>query len=265
MRPRKSWGQHFLVDYNIQRKILDLARIQPKDRVVEIGTGYGILTKGLLERGADVIGIELDRHLVQLLREEIPAASLLHLIEGDALRFPYQEVQGPYKVVANLPYYIATPLLFRLLDARQHILLMVLMLQKEVADRMVASVGDKSYGALSVIVQFYADVQVAFPVLRSCFRPRPGIDSCVVTVTPSPAPKASVLNEPYFLKVVKGAFAYRRKRLANALFHAGFPMLAIEAAIREVGLIPMRRGETLSLGEFASLANALFLQGAEKD
>ncbi len=210
-----------------------------------------------------MVGIEIDRHLVQRLREEIPATPRFHLIEAEALRFPYQEVQGPYKVVANLPYYIATPLLFRLLEERDHIPLMVLMLQKEVANRMAASVGDEGYGALSVIVQFYADVRKAFPVLRACFRPRPKIDSCVVTITPLPAARTPVLNEPYFLKVVKGAFAYRRKRLANALFHAGFPLLEIETAMREIGLVPTRRGETLSLGEFASLANVLFLQGTK--
>ena len=198
VRPRKSWGQHFLIDYNIQRKILDLAGVQPGEHVVEVGPGRGILTKGLLERGASVTAIEIDPHLIDLVRKEIPDPRL-DLVSGDALRYPYEEIPGRYKVVANLPYYISTPLLFRFLQERHQIDRMVLMLQKEVAERLAAGVGKKSYGALSVILQFHADIRIAFTVSPTCFRPRPQVGSAVISVDFLPAPRLPLRDEALFL------------------------------------------------------------------
>lgn len=255
-RPRKSWGQNFLIDHNIQRKILDAAEIAPGERIVEIGPGRGILTKGLLDRGADVLAIEIDPLLVGMLRQEIPSARL-DLVQADALQYRYDQIPSPYKVVANLPYYLSTPLLFRLLEERQRIPRMVLMLQKEVAERLVASVGGKNYGVLSVMVQLYAEVRIAFRVSRSCFRPRPDVDSSVIILTPFPQPRVPIADEALFGRVVRGAFGHRRKRLANALTDAGFPRDRVDAALRKIGLDPARRGETLSLTEFASLADTL--------
>jgi 16S rRNA (adenine1518-N6/adenine1519-N6)-dimethyltransferase len=253
-RPKKSWGQHFLIDYNIQRKILDTAQIQPGERIVEIGPGRGILTQGLLDRGAEVTAIEIDPLLIQPLREQFPR---LHLVQADALRYAYDQVPAPYKVVANLPYNISTPLLFQFLEERTRISRMVLMLQREVAARLVASVGSKTYGALSAIFQFYADLQIAFIVPRTCFRPRPQVDSAVVTITPLPAPRVSVRNEAYFIRVVKGAFGHRRKQLVNALADAGFDRKKVEEALAKTGIAATRRGETLTLPEFAHLADIL--------
>lgn len=255
-RPRKSWGQNFLIDHNIQRKILDAAEIRPGERVVEIGPGRGILTQGLLERGAELLAIEIDPLLVEMLRQEI-ASSHFHLVEGDALQYPYSELPSPYKVVANLPYYVSTPLLFRLLEERRRISRMVLMLQREVAERLVASVGGKNYGVLSVLVQLYADVRIAFPVSKNCLRPRPDVDSVVIILTPLPDPRLSVRDEALFSRVVRGAFGHRRKRLTNALTDAGFQKAQVEAALQKTGIDPARRGETLSLSEFAFLADAL--------
>ncbi|MFQ5779974.1 MAG: 16S rRNA (adenine(1518)-N(6)/adenine(1519)-N(6))-dimethyltransferase RsmA [Nitrospiria bacterium] len=260
VRPRKSWGQHFLIDANIQRKILDAAEIQPEEHVIEIGPGLGILTKGLLERGARVTAIEVDPILVDRIRKEITTTEppRLDLITGDALRYPYQEIQGPYKVVANLPYYLSTPLLFRLLEGHRRIRRMVLMVQKEVADRLAAAVGTKSYGALSIAVQYYADIQVAFTVPPSCFRPRPKIDSTVIVITPLLKGRVPVRNEPLFLRVVRGAFGYRRKRVANALDEAGFSREIVASVLDRINIDPSRRGETLTMAEFAALADALF-------
>lgn len=255
-RPRKSWGQNFLIDHNIQRKILDAAEIAPEERVVEIGPGRGILTKGLLERGAEVLAIEIDPLLVGTLRQEIPSAHF-HLIQEDALQYRYDQITPPYKVVANLPYYLSTPLLFRLLEERRRISRMVLMLQKEVAERLVASVGGKNYSVLSVMTQLYADVQIAFHVSKGCFRPRPDVDSSVIVLTPLPAPRVSIRDERLFARIVRGAFGHRRKRLANALADAGFPRDKMDAALEKIGVDPARRGETLSLAEFASLADSL--------
>src|SRR5579884_423679 len=256
-RPRKSWGQNFLIDHNIKQKILDIPGMQPEERVVEIGPGRGILTQGLLERGAEVFAIEIDPLLVETLRKEF-SSTHLHLIQGDALHYRYDEIPSSYKVIANLPYYISTPLLFRLLEERQRISRMVLMLQKEVAERLVAPVGGKIYGVLSVLVQLYADVRIAFSVSKSCFRPRPDVDSSVTVITPLSHPRVPIRDPAFFARVVRGAFAHRRKRLANALTDAGFPRAQAEAALQKMSLDRSRRGETLSLAEFALLADTLF-------
>lgn len=256
-RPRKSWGQNFLIDYNIQRKILDTAEIGPGEQVVEIGPGRGILTKGLLERGAAVLAIEIDPFWVATLRQEIPSPSL-RLLQEDALQYVYHQIPSPYKVVANLPYYLSTPLLFRLLEERQRISRMVLMLQKEVAERLVAPVGEKNYSVLSVMAQLYADIRIAFHVSRGCFRPRPDVDSSVISLTPLSHPRVPIKDEALFGRIVRGAFGHRRKRLANALSDAGFPRDRVDAALQKIGLDPARRGETLSIAEFALLADTLF-------
>lgn len=255
-RPRKSWGQHFLIDYNIQRKIVDAAEIRSGERVVEIGPGRGILTKGLLDRGAEVTAIEIDPQMIDFIKAEI-ADPRLHLITGDALRYRYEDIPAPYKIVANLPYNISTPLLFRFLQERRRVERMVLMLQKEVAERLAAGIGSKSYGAISVILQFYAEIRMAFTVSQSCFRPRPQVGSAVVTIQFLSVPRTPVRDEALFIGVVKGAFSHRRKRLTNALTDAGFPRERIESALLEMGLDRTRRGETLALSEFAALSDLL--------
>ncbi len=256
LRPRKAWGQHFLIDGNIRDKILDAAQIAPGSHVVEIGPGRGILTLGLLARGARVSAIEVDPRLVAALKER-PLPPSLNLIQADALRYPYAQIAGAYKVVANLPYYLSTPLLFCLLAHARAIPLMVLMLQREVAARLRARVGDADYGALSVLLQCRADVALLFDVARDCFRPRPKVDSSVVRITPLPGARVEMGDEAHFARVVKAAFAHRRKCLANSLSDAGFDREAVRTALQGLGVDPMRRGESLSLPEFARLAAAL--------
>lgn len=241
-----------MIDGNIQRKILDAAQIQAGECILEIGPGTGNLTAGLLERGAQVIAIEIDRRLVSGFR--YAAHPNLTLLCADALRYSYQDLPVPYKVVANLPYAISTPLLFRLMETGPK---MVLMLQKEVALRLCASEGCENYGALSVIMQFHADVRILFSVSRNCFRPRPKVDSVVVALDPLPHPRMPVRCQEHFLRLVKGAFAHRRKQMLNSLTDAGFPRPHVEAAMQKMGLSLTLRGEMLSLHAFAELSNLL--------
>lgn len=264
-RPKRRWGQNFLIDQNIVRKILDCADVQPGEIILEIGPGRGILTKALLNRGAYVTAIEIDRDLAEKIEEAIgssdPTAieqsSRLTLVREDALRYPFDKIPTSYKVVANLPYNISTPILFRLLEKRHRISQMVLMLQREVAERMVADVGGKSYGALSIMLQYYTDARIAFTVSPACFRPRPKVSSAVVRIKPLPSPRVPVKDEALFLRLIKGAFQYRRKQLINALDAAGFSEAAVRAAIDEIRCDPTGRGETYSMAEFAALSNAV--------
>jgi len=267
--PRRRWGQNFLIDPNIVRKILDCADVHPGERVIEIGPGRGILTRALLDRGACVTAIEIDRDLSGGLEQSLVrflestrstargTASRLSVIRGDALRYPFDRVPGPYQVVSNLPYNTSTAILFRLLEARRQISRMVLMLQREVAERMVAEVAEKSYGALSVILQYYADIKIAFSVSPACFRPRPKVASAVLCLHPLTSPRVSVKDERLFLRIIKAAFQYRRKQLSNALSIAGFPREALQNALEVLQHDPGRRGETYSMAEFAALSDAL--------
>ncbi len=254
---RAAFGQHFLIDKNIVRKIVRLAQLQPGETVLEIGPGRGILTEALLEASGLVVAIELDAALCAHLRETIGARPNFQLIEGDALVFDYAQVPSPFLVVANLPYYVSTPLLFRLLEQRRRIDRLVLMLQEEVAVRLAAAPGGKEYGALSIAAQLWCDVRVSFKVPASCFRPQPKVGSAVVALMPLAQPKVAVRDEKMFFKVVRGGFAHRRKALLNSLRDEGFEAAPTAAALKKAGIDPRRRAETLSLAEFASLADAL--------
>ena len=207
---RKSLGQHFLIDKNIVHKIVRLAELQPGETVLEIGPGRGILTEALLDSSGLVVAVELDAALCARLRTTLGGRSNFRLIEGDALAFEYAQVPSPFLVVANLPYYVSTPLLFRLLEERQRIDRLVLMLQEEVVARLAAAPGGKDYGALSIAAQFYCEVRRAFRVSPTCFRPKPRVGSAVVVLTPLAKPRVSVTDEAFFFRVVRAGFAHRR-------------------------------------------------------
>ena len=259
IRAKKKWGQNFLTDPNIVNKILDGASVQPGESVLEIGPGKGFMTQRLLVRGAQVTAIEIDPDLVAFIQSEIMAPDeTFTLIHKDALRYDYQNMSAPYKVVANLPYNISTPLLFRLLEEKTRITQMVLMLQKEVAERITASPGTKSYGALSVILQFFADVKILFNVSPHCFYPKPKVSSAVISIIPLQKPRIVVEDEGLFLKIVKGAFLYRRKQVQNALMCAGFSEESLKAAFENMKCDPKRRGETFTLDEFAGLSDTVY-------
>jgi len=256
-RGRKSLGQHFLKDQNIVRKIVRLAELQPGETVLEIGPGRGILTEALLNVSGAVVAVEIDPILCRHLRAVLGNRSNLKLFEGDALEFDYGHLPDSFLVVANLPYYLSTPLLFRLLNEGQRISRMVLMLQGEVAARLAASPGGKEYGVLSIAAQFRCEVRFAFKVSAPCFQPAPGVGSGVIVLTPLSRPRVAVENEGLFFKLVRAGFAHRRKALINSLKDEGFDMEKTRAALGEAGIDPGRRAETLSLQEFGALANLL--------
>jgi len=254
--PRKSLGQHFLIDHNIVRKIVRLAELQPGETVLEIGPGRGILTEALLEASGLVVAIELDHALCAHLRATLGNRPNLKLVEGDAVTYDYAQVPSPFLVVANLPYYVSTPLLFRLLQERERVARMVLMLQAEVAARLAAAPGGKDYGVLSIAVQFCCEVRPAFKVAATCFRPKPRVGSAVIVLTPLPKSRVSVHDEAFFFRIVRAGFAHRRKALLNSLRDEGFEMESTVAALEKAGIDPRRRAETLRLAEFAALADA---------
>lgn len=261
-RPRKSLGQHFLHDPNIVRKILDAARIDPNETVLEIGPGRGALTAGLSDRAGRVIALELDAQLARHLRTQFADRPNVELITADALHFPFDQIPAPFKVVANLPYNVATPILFRLLEVRARIDKLIVMVQRELAERMVAQPGGHDWGPLGVALQYFTTATILFRVAPGGFTPPPRVDSAVVRLVPRPNPPVAVHDQKQFFSVVRGAFTHRRKTLRNALRDAGFPPPAIDAALAAAGIDPKRRPETVMLEEFARLADGLHAHGA---
>ncbi|MDX1592638.1 MAG: 16S rRNA (adenine(1518)-N(6)/adenine(1519)-N(6))-dimethyltransferase RsmA [Gammaproteobacteria bacterium] len=251
-RPRKRFGQNFLRDGTVIERIV--AAIDPRhgQRLVEIGPGEGALTAPLLAAAGRLAAIELDRDLVARLRDRFPPDSGLELIEGDALAFDFRALagEGPLRLVGNLPYNISTPLLFHLFAQRDAVADMHFMLQREVVDRLAASPGTKSYGRLSVMAQYACEIRPVLQVPPRAFRPPPKVDSTVVRLVPHATPPVTVDDPERLRRLVSAAFAQRRKTLRNSLRD----QLDAEAMIH-AGIDPGRRAETLSLAEFAALAN----------
>jgi 16S rRNA (adenine1518-N6/adenine1519-N6)-dimethyltransferase len=261
-RAKKSWGQNFLVDERAYREIVDACRIGDGDWVVEIGAGLGTLTARLAEVAAYVIAVERDRDMIEILRSELGGNARVELAEANALTFDYAGVaeragRAPI-VVGNLPYQIASPILFRLLDARRTIGRIVVMLQKEMVDRIIAEPGTKTYGALSVMVRMYGQPRLVCRVRAGGFVPAPRVDSAVLQVVPYPggAPRVAITDDERFSRVVHAAFNQRRKTLRNAL-SAQFGAESVDRALGAASLDGQRRGETLSVEEFARLAEAI--------
>ena len=255
---RPKLGQHFLRDLNIVRKIVQLASLNPTDTVLEIGTGHGVLTKALAKTAKEIITIEFDRGLYAKLKNTLGSLPNVTLVCSDGLTYPIDTLPHPFKVVANLPYYISTPLIFRFFEEHVRISEMILMLQQEVANRLVAIPGTKNYSPLSIASQYYTQPRLAFKVSRNCFHPSPKVDSAVVQLKIRKTPPVQVLNEASFFKVVRGGFAHRRKVLRNSLRDSGFSKQVLDRAHSASSLDLNRRAETLSLKEFASLSDILF-------
>lgn len=249
----KRLGQHFLIDQNIVRKIVAAAELTPDDTAIEIGPGRGILTDALSAASRRVVAIELDPELYRLLQARATEWKNVELVCADALAHPF-EALPPGIVVANLPYYISTPLLFKFLAHRHRFPRLVLMLQNEVADRLVAKAGDADYGVLSVMTQYAAEVQKAFKVSANCFRPRPEVGSAVVVVRPRPRALLPAHKESSLAAVVKAAFAHRRKTLVNSLRDEGYEAPIVTEAVAAMRLLPTARAETLTLEQFIDLA-----------
>lgn len=252
-------GQNFLISPGVVRAVVEAAGIETGDLVLEIGPGIGTLTQGLLEAGAKVTAVELDKKLPAVLAETLRGYEHLNIVQGDILKTDIPALMGdkPFKVAANLPYYITTPILLSLLEQNLPITHIVTMVQKEVAERMTASPGGKDYGALSVAVQYYTEPEIVLDVPPSCFFPAPEVDSAVIACTLRKTPAVAVKDDNLFFRVVKASFGQRRKTLSNALKPLGIPKGKIESALRNAKIDASRRGETLSLAEFAAIADEL--------
>ena len=255
--PNKRLGQNFLIDPNIVRKIVVLAELSLSDHVLEIGPGRGILTEALSHAAGRVTAVELDPRLHAYLETRQVELLNVKLVCEDALTYPVESLPMGTVVVANLPYYISTPLLFRLLDQRGRFPRMVLMLQAEVADRLVAKPGGSDYGVLSVMAQYAADITKSFRVSAQCFRPRPEVASAVVLLRAKERTRLSQEEEVAFRTLVKAAFAHRRKTLVNSLRDEGYEFHSVTETVQRLDIAPTRRAETLSVEDFLRLARAL--------
>lgn len=255
----KRLGQNFLIDANIVQGIVDAANVQENDRVLEIGPGIGTLTQALAETGAEVTCVELDKRLPEVLAHTLDAYDNVRVIQGDILKVNIPEIMGdkPFKVVANLPYYITTPIIMALLEKHLPITDIVVMVQKEVAERMAAQPGGKTYGALSVAVQYYTVPEIALYVPPRSFMPPPEVDSVVVKCKVRQTPAVELIDEKMFFRVVKAAFGQRRKTLNNALKSMGVDKNIIVDVLDKAGIEATRRGETLTMEEFGAIANIL--------
>lgn len=270
LQPRRRFGQNFLVDANTLAKIVSAGAVQPGDHVLEIGAGLGVLTSALAEAaGPDgqVVTIEIDRDLLPALADTVAPLPNVRVVSADALTLDWPTflterfggASTPVKVVANIPYNITTPLLTTLLAHKAHFGVIVLLVQKEVAQRLAAAPATSDYGALSVFAQFHAHVETIGIVSRRVFLPAPDVDSAIVRLTPYRTSPVPVNDEAHFFAVVRAAFGQRRKALTGAL--SGDPALGwtrerAQTALAAAAIDPQRRGETLSLGEFAALASA---------
>ncbi|SUN79235.1 putative dimethyladenosine transferase [Streptococcus milleri] len=269
---KKSFGQNFLTDTNILQKIVDTAEIDKHVNVIEIGPGIGALTEFLAENAAEVMAFEIDERLMPILADTLQEFENVKIINEDILKSDLQawikefaNPELPIKVVANLPYYITTPILMHLIESRIPFSEFVVMMQREVADRISAQPNSKSYGSLSIAVQYYMTAKVAFIVPRTVFVPAPNVDSAILKMTRRDKPAVEVKDEPFFFKVSKASFTHRRKTLWNNLTScfgkSDEIKTRLEIALNNADLSPNVRGEALDLQEFSRLSDSLYDEG----
>ena len=254
----KKLGQNFLIKRGIVDEIVHAAELTPEEPVLEVGPGIGTLTQGLAQSGADVTAIELDRRLLEVLDTTLASYDNVRIVHGDVLKLDVPTIMNhkPFKVVANLPYYITTPIIMSLLESKLPIERLVVMVQKEVALRMVAKPGTKDYGALSVAVQYYTEPDIVLDVPPKSFLPAPAVTSSVIRCVLRDKPPVDVIDEKLFFRVVKAGFAQRRKTFANTMKTTGLSKDRIEELLAKANIDGQRRGETFTLQEFADVANA---------
>lgn len=260
----KSLGQNFLIDDNVIDRILEGARLSETDRIIEVGPGIGTLTREMGKVAENVVAIEIDKTLIPILKETLADLDNVEVINEDILKVDVQGLineklnGGPVKLVANLPYYITTPIVMKFLEEDIPVTDIVVMVQKEVADRMNAKPSTKDYGALSVAVQYYCDTEIVAKAPRHMFVPQPNVDSIVIGLHVRDEKKYVVDNEDIFFKTVKASFGQRRKTLLNSLGGLGFLSKdEIREALQAANIDEKRRGETLSIDEFANLSNEI--------
>lgn len=254
----KKLGQNFLIKRGIVDEIVHAAELTVGEPVLEVGPGIGTLTQGLAQSGADVTAIELDRRLLEVLDTTLASYDNVRIIHGDVLKLDVPMIMNhkPFKVVANLPYYITTPIIMSLLESKLPIERLVVMVQKEVALRMVAKPGTKDYGALSVAVQYYTEPDIVLDVPPKSFLPAPAVTSSVIRCVLRDKPPVDVIDEKLFFRVVKAGFAQRRKTFSNTMKTTGLTRDRIEELLAKANIDGQRRGETFTLQEFADVANA---------
>jgi 16S rRNA (adenine1518-N6/adenine1519-N6)-dimethyltransferase len=268
LKLKKSLGQNFLIDTNILDRIVDAGNVSEQTGVIEIGPGIGALTEQLAKRAKKVVAFEIDQRLLPVLEDTLSPYDNITIIHSDVLKADVSQVIQEHfadikeiMVVANLPYYVTTPILMKLLEEKLPIQTIVVMIQKEVAERIGAKPGTKSYGSLSIAAQYYAEAEVAFTVPKTVFIPQPNVDSAILKMVVRSEPPIQVIDESFFFKVTRASFTQRRKTIINNLLHhfGGKENRAnIEDALKEAEIDPIRRGETLSIEEFGSLSNALY-------
>ncbi len=263
---QKKYGQNFLIDPRVLEKIIQSAQIGKDDLVLEIGPGIGTMTQMLCEHARQVIAVEIDSALIPILHDTLKEYQNIEVIHKDILKLDILELirvknhGRPIQVVANLPYYITTPIIMGLLESHAPVESITVMVQKEVAQRMQVGPGTKDYGALSLAVQYYASPQIVAHVPPNCFMPRPKVGSAVIRLTRHPKPPVEVADEKLLFQIIRASFNQRRKTLANGLSNSGTIPCSkeeIEQAIEDLGLTSNVRGEVLTLEQFASLSNRL--------
>lgn len=264
---QKKFGQNFLINANVLEEIIDAADIKKDDFVLEIGPGIGTMTQYLCEAAREVVAVEIDSNLIPILEDTLSAYDNVEVLNQDILKVDIVKLAkernggAPIKVVANLPYYITTPIIMALFESRVPIDSITIMVQKEVADRMQQEPGCKEYGALSLAVQYYAKPEIVVNVPPSCFMPQPKVGSAVIRLTRHEKPPVEVKSEKLLFQVIRASFNQRRKTLANGLNNYGAFSLGkeeIQACIEELGVSVNIRGEALSLEQFARLSNIIY-------
>lgn len=256
----KALGQNFLIDDSVLNDIVNGADVNEEDLVIEIGPGVGTLTAQILKRAKRVVAIELDNDLIPILMEELGDNQKFQLIHNDALKVDFNEVIGDeksVKLVANLPYYVTTPIIAKLLKDGYNFKSLTIMIQKEVAERINAEPNCKEYGALSLLVQYYCNTSIVRNVPAKCFMPRPKVDSIVIRLDKLDTPRVSPDNEKLFFDIIRNSFNMRRKTLWNSTKNIGLSKEVLTVAYEEAGIDPKRRGETLSIEEFCALSNRI--------
>lgn len=262
---QKKFGQNFLIDTHVLEKIMDAAEVTKDDLVIEIGPGIGTMTQYLCERAREVVAVEIDKNLIPILEDTLSAYDNVTVINEDVLKLDIkalaEERNGgkPVKVIANLPYYITTPIIMGLFESGVPLKSITIMVQKEVADRMKTGPGSKEYGALSLAVQYYSDPKIMMEVPPNCFIPRPNVGSAVIRLDKCEQPKVNVADEALLFKIIRASFNQRRKTLVNGLSNGGIPVS--KEVLKDI-LIRLFdneniRGEALNLQQFAALADEI--------
>lgn len=265
---QKKYGQNFIGDPALLERIATVCDWQPGDRALEIGPGAGTLTRAIAREAEEVLAVEIDRRLAQLLEETLADCANVHLVFTDALKADLDALMrdtlgwdGRYKLIANLPYYITTPLIMHVLEDSEKVSELVIMVQKEVGERLCAAPGSKAYGAVTVMVQYAATVARAFDVGRHAFVPAPEVDSTILHLIPYEKRPIQAQSDAVLRRVVKAAFSQRRKTLRNSLSSLGCDKALIKQALEAASIEDSRRAETLSVAEFVALADAFYEGG----